>query len=302
MIAGKKDFFTKEHFEAHKGVAPAYLCELVVYCLELVSQMVHYGLKFRFKGGNSLLILLEDPQRFSIDVDIVTTVSKQDLIDLVKKITDECEVFYSHEIRRHKTKPWLPMISFKLFFKSYYQKEADSYVMLDCVLEEPPYAGIRKQVKCSSIYQSEEMVEVPSVAGLLADKLLTIGPKTLGIPIGKKKEAQRLKHIFDVTLLLAKDYDIKEFQENLNNCIKQENELQKSDFKLSEIIDDTKLFCSKPLDHDIKPELSEITGDDYLYEIAKGFDEFKTCLFKIDYTWDRFKKDCGEVLKLLELL
>ena len=82
MILGKPNCFNKEHFEAHKGVAPAHLCELVVYCLELVSQLSHHGLAYRFKGGNSLLLLLEEPHRFSIDVDIVTTEPKQTLTTL----------------------------------------------------------------------------------------------------------------------------------------------------------------------------------------------------------------------------
>ena len=35
MIYGDESLFTREHFEAHKGIAPAHRCELVVYCLEL---------------------------------------------------------------------------------------------------------------------------------------------------------------------------------------------------------------------------------------------------------------------------
>lgn len=302
MILGRKEFFTKEHIESNKGTAPAYLSELVVYCLELVSQLVYYKLKFRFKGGNSLLILLEDPQRFSIDVDIVSTVSKQYLIELIERIVNKCELFHSYEIRQHKTKPWLPMISFKLFFNSFYQEDKESYIMLDAVLEASPYEGVMRQVKCSSIYQSDQVVEVPGNSGLIADKLLTIGPRTLGIPLGKNKEAQRLKHVFDIALLLKYDYNFERFKKNLNKIIEQENILQKSNFQLLEIIKDTKLFCSQPLDYDKKPELSEIKGSDYLYEIVKGFDEFKKHIFKFNYTWVRFKEDCSEILKLLELL
>ncbi|MBU1076501.1 MAG: nucleotidyl transferase AbiEii/AbiGii toxin family protein [Spirochaetes bacterium] len=300
MISGVKEFFLKEHFESNKGTAPAYLCELVVYCLELVSQLSSYGLKYRFKGGNSLLILLEDPYRFSIDVDIVCTVSKEELSRLIKKIVSECELFHSFEVRPHKTKPWLPMISFKLFFSSFYQKQEDAFVMLDAVLEEPPYKGVLKQVKCGKIYNSGQEVEVPGISGLIADKLLTIGPKTLGIPIGKKKEAQRLKHIFDVALLVNHEYDLNEFKEALNRIIQQENELQKSGFQLDEIIRDTKLFCGLPLKYEKLPDLSTIRDNDYLFEIVKGFDEFRKYIFKIDYTWERFRNDCSVILQLLD--
>ncbi len=99
MIIGAPRLFTKEHYEAHKGTAPGDLCELVVHCLELVSQLSHHKLEYRFKGGNSLLLLLQDPQRFSIDVDIVTTVSKPQLTELVDSVVAACPLFTRVEAR-----------------------------------------------------------------------------------------------------------------------------------------------------------------------------------------------------------
>src|SRR5258708_22844002 len=201
MIFGDRACFAREHYEAKKGTAPAHLCELVVHCLELVAQLAATELSFRFKGGNSLLLLLEDPQRFSIDVDIVTTASKDALIDLVEKITTQCDVFKRYEVRAPKTKPWLPMISFKLFFDSCYQKPEDAFVMLDAVLEPPPYGGVERVGKCLDVYASDQRVEVPSVSGIIDDKLLTVDPSTLGIPIAPTKEPHRLNHPLHLPLL-----------------------------------------------------------------------------------------------------
>jgi hypothetical protein len=302
MIFGEERFFKKKHFEAKRGFAPSCLCELVVYCLELVSQLSYYNLKFRFKGGNSLLILLENPQRFSIDVDIVTNETKEKLITLVENIVNSCEAFNKFELRTHKTKPWLPMISFKLYFNSFYQKEEDAYIMLDAILEEPACEGIKKQVKCLDIYESKQIVELPSISGLIADKLLTIGPSTLGIPIGKNKEAQRLKHIFDVSLLSNKDYKLDELKSNLFKCIEQENKLQKSNFPMEKIFQDTINFCSEPLKYTQKPDINSLKVNTYLYEIVKGFDDFKRHLFRINYTWQLFKRDCKQILELINKL
>lgn len=302
MLLADPKLFTREHFEAHKGVAPAHLCELVVHCLELVSQLSASGLEYRFKGGNSLLILLEDPRRFSIDVDIVTTVPKQELIDLVERVTEQCEVFTRCEVRPHKTKPWLPMISFKLFFESVYQAPEDAYVMLDAVLEPPPYAGVRKQVRCGELYVSDATVEVPAVSGLLADKLLCIGPSTLGIPLGKGKEAQRIKHVFDVATLSRQPYELDVVMESLTTCMGQENELQKSTWALPDVVVDTKKFCSEPLEHADRPDPAGIAAGSYLDEIARGFDGFREFLFREQYTWPRFQDDCRRILALLEQL
>jgi hypothetical protein len=300
MILGKERFFSREHFEAQKGVAPPHLCELVVYCLELVSQLAHAGLAFRFKGGNSQLILLEDPRRFSIDVDIVTTVSKDHLTEIVERIAQDCGAFSRCDVRPHKTKPWLPMISYRLYFDSCFQGPEDAYVMLDAVLEDPPYEGTSKRVRCKDLYESSETVELPTISGLLADKLLCIGPSTLGIPLGKNKEAQRLKHVFDVSVLLRHTSDMASVRANLNACLRQENELQKSRWTVAEVIADTAKFCSEPLEHAEKPSEAELVPGTYLDEIVRGFDAFREHLFREQYTWGRFQADCKSILTLLE--
>lgn len=302
MIIGDKRFFAREHFEANKGFAPAHLCELVVYCLELVSQLSRTGLSYRFKGGNSQLILLDDPQRFSIDVDIVSTVSKEEMVATVERVAAECELFTHCEVRPHKTKPWLPMISFKIFFDSHFQEPEDAFVMLDAVLEPAPYGGLIKPVKCLDLYQSDETCELPTIGGLLADKMLCIGPATLGIPMGKGKEAHRLKHVFDVATLSRHDCDMAEAREALTACMEQENELQRSEWSLPEVSADTIEFCSAPLEHESKPPDSALEAGTYLDEIARGFDDFRKVLFRVDYTWSRFRDDCRQVIAVMNQL
>jgi hypothetical protein len=302
MILADPTHFTREHFEAHKGTAPSYLCELVVHCLELVSQLAHHGLPFRFKGGNSLLVLLEDPQRFSIDVDIVTTESKETLIALVENIARSCELFTRYEVRQPKTKPWLPMISFKLFFRSHYQRDEDAFVMLDAVLEAPPYPGQKKNVRCGAIYRSPTHVEVPSVSGLIGDKLLTIGPETLGIPLGKHKEAQRLKHVFDLSLLSTQAWDPAAVRDAIVGCMEQENRIQQRSCAWDDVAADTLHFLEEPIANRTKPDLAPLREGTNLYEVVKGFEQFRSHLFRIDYTWDMFRADCRRVSELVSRL
>ena len=302
MILGKSSYFRRSHYDAHAGVAPPHLCELVVHCLELVSQLRHQGLAYRFKGGNSLLVLLEDPQRFSIDVDIVTTTSKEALTQTVATVATECDVFTRWEARAPKTKPWLPLISFKLFFESEYQPPDESYVMLDAVLEPPPYPGVFKQVRCGSLYESDVHVEVPSVSGLIGDKLLAIGPATLGIPLGKGKEAQRLKHVFDVATLSRHGSDPAAVSQSVAACKKQEEAIQGREYTWEEIVRDTKEFCSGPLADAAPPPVGDLDPDSYYFEVVKGFDDFRRHLFRTEYTWDLFRSDCQRVIDVLDTI
>lgn len=300
MLLGDRSFFRREHYEAQKGTAPAHLCELVVHCLELVAQLAATELQFRFKGGNSLLLLLQEPQRFSIDVDIVSTASKDEMIDLVGKITSDCDVFTRFEARAPKTKPWLPMISFKLFFESAYQKPEDAFVMLDAVLEPPPYGGVEREVRCLDVYESAQRVEVPSVSGLIGDKLLTIGPSTLGIPLGKNKEAQRLKHVFDVSRLSREPWDAAEVRASIAGCMAQENRIQQRQCSYEEVVVDTLKFLSEPLAHEHKPALESVKEGTYLFEIVKGVDPFASHLFRRAYGWRDLHDDFERVADLLK--
>jgi hypothetical protein len=300
VIYGDPSHFEKAHFEAHKGFAPAELCELVVYCLELVSQLSASGLEYRFKGGNSQLILLEQPRRFSIDVDIVSSQTKESLIACVESIAASCEKFKRCEVRPHKTKPWLPMISFKIFFDSVYGSSEEPNVMLDAVLEPAPYPGVRRPVRCGSLYASEQEVELPDIGGLIADKLLCIGPATMGIPMGKGKDAQRLKHVFDVATLSRHEYDDSIMRAALDACMAQENELQRSAHDFDAVVADTRAFVRAPLEFDAAPPADQFEESAYMFEIARGFPEFRKFLFAEDYDWGRFVADCRAIDELLD--
>ncbi len=302
MLIGDPRHFAREHYEAQRGVAPAHLCELVVHCLELVAQLAQTELAFRFKGGNSQLILLPQPARFSIDVDIVTTVSKEALTAEVERITAQCDAFTRCEVRPHKTKPWLPMISFKLFFRSVYQAPEDAFVMLDAVLEPAPYPGERRAVACGELYRSEVEVEIPSISGLIADKLLCIGPATMGIPLGKKKEGQRLKHVFDVALLSTQPRDLAVTKESLRGIMEQENRIQNSTWSQDDVFADTRKFCRLPLEHEERPADDGLEAGTYLDEIARGFDDFRHHPFREQYTWPRLQQDCRRILGLMDAL
>ncbi len=305
MLLGDERLFTREHYEAHRGVAPPDLCELVVHCLELVSQLAASGMAFRFKGGNSQLILLETPSRFSIDVDIVTTVEKARLTEVVEGIVAECDLFTGCEVRPHRTKPWLPILSFNLFFDSVYGETSDGSprkVMLDSVLEPAPYGGVRKRVRSGALYASDQEVELPSIAGLMADKMLCISPKTVGIPLGKNKEAHRLKHVFDVANLSRHAPDLEEARAALAACLAQENEIQKSSWSYDEVAEDTARFCEAVLAHETYPGLVGIEKESYLGEIVEGFPGVGAFLFRREYDWDHLREDCRAVIDAFEAL
>jgi len=75
MFKGK--CFTEEWLQsfkrqtAHRRI-DVIILEKMIYALHLLEQLQQNGLKFTFKGGTSLVLLLEEGNRFSIDIDIIS--------------------------------------------------------------------------------------------------------------------------------------------------------------------------------------------------------------------------------------
>ncbi len=65
----------------------------MIRALGLLEQLVINKLDFVFKGGTSLILLIDDPQRFSIDIDINTKVSKEDLLRVLESV-NQTGLFY----------------------------------------------------------------------------------------------------------------------------------------------------------------------------------------------------------------
>ncbi len=299
-------FFTREHIEKHRFNAPATLAEEAVHCLELVAELVEAGLQFQFKGGNSLLLILPEPKRFSIDVDIATGASREQIEETLDAIVKRFRVFKRWEKRQHKTKPWLPIASYYLYFDSAIKGGTETSIMLDAQLRRTPYKTEKKKIVCGKLYESATLVELPFPSSIIGDKLLTLGPNTLGIPVGKGKEAQRLKHVFDVSRLLAAGPPLSEIRESFHVCLHHENEIQERErsavkaFTAAEVINDTIAFCRSvapytemPPDYSLSPIMSEN---------VRGLPVFAGHLFDAGYSWNNLRRDMPRIALCAEAI
>jgi hypothetical protein len=288
-----KRFFTRGHIEKHRFNAPAALAEEAVLCLELVAELVESGLRFQFKGGNSLLLILPEPKRFSIDVDIATDASREQIEACLNASVSRFKRFTRWEKRQHKTKPWLPIASYYLFFNSVIKDGTETSIMLDAQLRLSPYKTEKKPIACGDLYKSSTLVELPRVSSIIGDKLLTLGPNTLGIPVGKGKEAQRLKHVFDVSRLLATRPLLSEIRESFLACLRHENEIQERRRSAEEIIADTLAFCKSVAPHSECPPDSGLSP--ILSENVRGLPVFAGHLFEAGYSWSNLRRDMARV-------
>jgi len=284
-----KVYFSKEHIERHRFNASPQLAEQALHCLELVAELSECGLKYQFKGGNSLLLILSEPKRFSIDVDIASDESRERIEEVLEALTAKFGVFNKWERRQHKTKPWLPLSSYNLYYSSQFDAAPDDcIVMLDVQMRTSPYKTEFKKVCCGELYKSNASVELPLPSSIIADKLLTLGPTTLGIPVGKGKGAQRLKHVYDVSRISAAMPDVNDMREVFVKCLKQENDLQNSTHQVIDIVKDTLSFLWTSAQHDNLPQLSGAAAFD---ENVNGLQPFSAHLFDAGYAWRNLQRD-----------
>ncbi len=289
MAVSRKDFFSVDHIRASAFHVSFELAEQALHCLELVCELVEENLPFQFKGGNSLLIILDRPQRFSIDVDIATDCPKARIEEALDRIVNRFGVFYRWAPRQHKTKPWIPLTSYYLYYKPAFPREAESSIMLDVQLHLSPYRCEKKKISCGNLFRSDVSVDVPLPAGIVGDKLLTLGPDTLGIPIGKGKAHQRLKHVFDISCLLDLHPRLYEIRESFDRCLAFENRLQDKNVCCKEVVLDTIGCLRSVIDYSEPPENPE--KETALGEHCSGFSRFKAHLFNSDYSWHDLRID-----------
>jgi hypothetical protein len=259
--------------------------------LELVAELAERGLSFQFKGGNSLLLILSEPKRFSIDVDVASDCPREEIERALDDILPAYGVFTRWERRQHKTKPWLPLSSYYLYYNSVITDAPDTNIMLDVQMRRSNYKTEFKEVCCGDLYKSAAKAELPLPSSIISDKLLTLGPATLGIPIGRGKEAQRLKHVYDVSRLSAALPDVEYMRESFNNCLRQENELQETNHATADIVKDTLKFLWTTALCDTMPAASDIPA---LNENIKGLPPFAEHLFESGYGWQHLRRDMAK--------
>jgi len=207
----KEHCFTDEWLEGFKKQKDhqridKIILEKMIYALHLLERLKSNGLDFVFKGGTSLLLLLEVGNRFSIDIDIICKTDRKELEEILQTVVDSSH-FIGVELDEHRSyKPGVPKAHYKFKFDS--GRQGSGTILLDVLVEESIYPEvIEKLVKTKWIEtEKDTMVTMPSIDSITGDKLTAFAPNTIGIPYFKGKDKQPFameicKQLFDLSKL-----------------------------------------------------------------------------------------------------
>ncbi|MFS0878717.1 nucleotidyl transferase AbiEii/AbiGii toxin family protein [Metabacillus niabensis] len=181
------------------------LVEKVTKALHLLELLSQSELSFIFKGGTSLLLLLDSIHRFSIDIDIIVEKEKnkatiEELEGIVTELVERSSVFFKWEESERKAND-VPKSHYKFYYKSAVNPSQPHYILLDVLFEKHHYEEtISRSIKCDFIdhVDPEVQVNMPTVECILGDKLTAFAPFTTGIQYERGKELEIIKQLFDV--------------------------------------------------------------------------------------------------------
>ncbi len=253
----KEKCFTEEWLDsfktqaAHKRIDKIIL-EKMIYALHLLEQLKINGLNFTFKGGTSLVLLLEGASRFSIDIDIICSLKREGLEGILAKVV-ETSKFKSFELDDYRSyKPGVPKAHYIFDYDSASKTKYSGKILLDILIEDSIYPEtVEKPIKTKWIEtESKTMVTMPSVDSITGDKLTAFAPNTVGIPYMKGKQSFAMeicKQLFDLNKLFDNIENIEVVAESFSRFAKQEIEYRKTehpDLTVEQVLKDTIDTCS----------------------------------------------------------
>lgn len=236
--------FRKE--KKHTKINPPIL-EKMINALLLLQHLVKNDLDFVFKGGTSLILLVDDGNRFSVDIDILTIRDRKEIETIFNKIITNSRFINWELDERRSYKAGIPKAHYKFEFNSVFSKQTNS-ILLDILFEKPNYPQLQSlPIKTSWIESDEEIfVTLPTVESIIGDKLTAFAPSTTGILFNSGKELEIIKQLYDIGKLFDQVENIKIVSESFKIFAKQEITYRglniTQDDILSDIINTAKLI------------------------------------------------------------
>jgi len=240
----------KNKVEKYNFTQPTEL-EVLIWNYELYGHLQQLAnKKLILKGGAAAqLYLPKDKQRASVDLDIVSFMSIDGIEQILKRISTKLNnqenyfVFRRYEPREPEAK--LPMRTYYVTIPSMigqtHLKNKERFpgreVKMDFFLESGEIHSVALKNPKTLVLDLEYSPIVSARGSLIADKLLVLATKSVGIP--PKRRADIPKHVYDIDCLVQQGLDedtIREIVSVMNSLIKTECSYRGISYSVEEVI------------------------------------------------------------------
>ena len=244
-----KDSFTLEWLQVLKKKVgrrtDPKLLEKVIHALALLERLQEKGFELIFKGGTSLLLMTEEPVRFSIDIDIVTGKTREELEKVLDEISTMSPFHRWESDNDRRSSPKAPVAHYKFYYNGVVDGNEEP-ILLDVLFEKNPYAATRKiDIAHSWLIQDGNplSVTVPTYEAILGDKLTAFAPKTTGILYTKERPVEIIKQLFDISFLFDRSEDFKVIKDSYIEIAMEEIGYRNLKIGWEDVLEDTFQAC-----------------------------------------------------------
>jgi hypothetical protein len=231
------------------------IIEGMIHALYLLDQLRLTGLDFIFKGGTSLVLLMEKPLRFSVDIDIIVSpeLNREKIEEYLKKIPGSSKFIRLELDERRSYKEGIPKAHYKFIYRSNVPTRTkageivsnpERETLLDVLFARNPYPVlVERPIQTSWVQMQGDplTVKTPDINSIAGDKLVAFAPCTTGVPYGADKEKEIIKQLFDVGNLFHLIKDIEVFKQSYHTSAVGEMKYrpERKIFCVEEILKDT---------------------------------------------------------------
>lgn len=242
MQAIDKECFTRAHIQRESEklspVDPVQI-EKCILAFELLGRLADAGIPLIFKGGTAVLLRLNDIRRLSVDVDISLQWPKNKLEAKLLEIGRRPPFINWEEKKRHGP----PLPRKRHYYFAYHSAISgdNDHVILDVLDEGNLYPKVDNLPIQMPFFKSDHRitVPVPTVEGLLGDKLTAFAPTTVGLPYDKESPVDLIKQLFDVGQLFDVATDLPLILDSYERVFTAENSYRKKRYTKEDALDDS---------------------------------------------------------------
>lgn len=190
------------------------LVQKLIRALILLEGLSESNIKFVFKGGTALMLLLNNTKRLSIDIDIIIPVQVETTGRFLSEIAAK-KGFIRAEEQHRNSYSGIEKAHYKFYFQNSLKANHEEFVLLDILFEDIHYNKlVSTQIRSVFVKQEGEITEIttPDFNNIMGDKLTAFAPNTTGIPYYKKEKPmgqEIIKQLYDIGNIFEEIDDVK---------------------------------------------------------------------------------------------
>jgi len=220
------------------GGCDPVLLEKTIHAFALLDALANRGLNFIFKGGTSLMLRLPRVRRLSIDADILCQETPTKIDTLLAEVSRMSP--FTGMVEDERGTHRLPSRRhFKFSYKPLNAMNPAPFVLLDVVHERNLYPVVEPVPLRTVFVESDSTLMVPTIEGLLGDKLTAFGPNTTGVPLNDRYTMQFMKQIFDIGELFDAANDLAVIRNAYKAIFAAENGYRGRKYTLEQALQDS---------------------------------------------------------------